>query len=201
MKPIKKLHLVSAFSIFLLILLAIALLKFPNTFVMAGILGSLAMYWLFYLVDCFFKIEFELRHYIYFLLIAFLGALLNPLYFFIGTYDKALHFLTPLLWCAVIFFVVNKRLKANLFWKLIITLCIFISIMVVHEVAEYLLDVFFNLKMQGVYTGDFHLGKVTELQSRIDDTMLDLIFDFLGGLFFIILKSFSYSGEKKTIKK
>lgn len=186
-------------SIFLVISLAISLLYLQNLFVISGVLGTFAMMWIFYIADKLFKIEFKLKHYLCFLLISMIGAYLNPIYFFISYYDKVLHFLTPLLWCSVIFFVVSKNKNLNLLWKIIITVCIFMTLMVGHEIIEYLGDIFFNLKLQGVYGGNIKLERLAEIQSPIEDTMLDLIFDFLGAAFFGIAKFFFAKPESKKM--
>jgi len=58
-----------------------------------------------------------------------------------------------------------------------------------HEIGEYLIDQFWDLKLQGVYV--WNIGGVEKfdlIQSKIDDTMMDLIFGSLGALTFVFGK-------------
>jgi len=193
----KKLGLIEVTSAVLLASLIVVILLFPNLYVLSGIIGTLVVPWIFYAFDRFFKIGFKLRHYFYLLLLLILGTLLNPLFFFISWYDKFLHLFTPLIWCALIFVPVNK-LKIKFSVKLIITLSLFLSIMVVHEIAEYSLDKAFNLYTQGVYGGNLSLERLQEIQSPLDDTMTDLILDLCGGVLFIVIK-LVFDSEKKNL--
>src|SRR5205085_1505098 len=97
-------------------------------------------------------------------------------YFIHPQYDKIQHFIFPMLFFSMIFYMVNK-LNLALKWKLAFTFMTVITFLCLFEIGEYLLDSFFNLKLQGVYLRDLKgLTKFNLLQNPLDDTMADLSF-------------------------
>jgi len=151
---------------------------------------------LFHVSDRVFKIEFKTYHYIIIVFMALFGLLFSPLYFIFPFYDKILHFVNPFLGCFLVFHIIN-RLDIDLKTKLIFTFSVLITLVTFAEIVEFLLDLFFDLKLQGVFEGDFVgtfkfiSGEFRVLQDRITDTMLDLIFGVLGGMSFVFVKFFS----------
>ncbi|KHO53055.1 MAG: hypothetical protein QT05_C0009G0004 [archaeon GW2011_AR13] len=114
--------------------------------------------------------------------------MLSPIYFFYSSYDKILHFCLPILSCFLIYYIVDKK-NLSIQWKLWITFLFITSFLMFHEIGEYLIDQFWDLKLQGVYV--WNIGGVEKfdlIQSKIDDTMMDLIFGSLGALTFILGK-------------
>tara|TARA_B100000315_G_scaffold122078_1_gene111983 strand:+ start:20712 stop:21320 length:609 start_codon:yes stop_codon:yes gene_type:complete len=174
-------------------LLLFALLYFfKNTSSLLRIFATLAGLVSFYIFDHYFNINFELKHYLYILIIAFFGILLSPLYFISENYDKILHLVIPILTGGIVFFLVNKQ-NLTLKWKLVTTLLFTISILTIFEVIEFSLDKLWDLKLQGVYIRDITgLEKFNIIMDKNDDTMIDLIIGILGSLiftFYNIIKS------------
>jgi len=143
----------------------------------------------YYKASDYFDINFELKHYLYILIIAFFGILLSPLYFLSGNYDKILHLIIPLLTGGIVFFLVNNQ-NLTLKWKLVTTLLFTIAILTIFEIIEFTLDKLWDLKLQGVYMRDITgLEKFNIIMDKNDDTMADLIIGILGGLIFIFYKT------------
>ncbi len=161
---------------------------------------------IFYSADVFLKLKFKKCHYLIFILISLTGVMFSPLYFIYPNYDKILHVLSPILLSVLVFFLVNKVEGISFRMKLFMTFSIVVAMLAIFEVSEYLLDQFFNLKLQGVYLRD-HSGfvKFKILLDRNDDTMIDLIFGTVGALFFILVKGLTFSYYKfykgKKIKR
>jgi len=194
MKYALKRRLVTGFSIFLLALVIIL----RNRWFALNTLSIFLSIWIFYLVDHSFKIKFEFRHYLYILAILVFGVLLSPLYHFSISYDKILHLVMPIFVSLLAFFMVDK-IKINLKSKLIITICIAFSALAFFEIIEYLLDVFWNLKLQGVYIRDAAgFTKGTIIMNKNTDTMIDLLLDLGGCFIFAISKIISNKFKKLT---
>lgn len=156
----------------------------------------------FHFLDHFLNIQFELKHYLYVMLILFAGILFSPIYYIYYSYDKVLHFVIPVLWCIVVYYLVDK-LRISFWSKLLFTFSIVVSSLVFLEIIEYSLDTIFGHTFQGVYlTADFHtLERMDLILSKIDDTMIDLIFGVGGSLLFVIGKSLSYFYKRRYSKK
>lgn len=142
------------------ILLILYLLKNYSLFIrVAGFTVGLTI---FYVLDDIFKIDFKIRHYIYIIIILAFGILFSPLYFISENYDKILHFISPIFASALIFYLVNDK-NLTFQWKLLITFMFVVSFLAIHEMGEYLMDLLWDLKLQGVYIRDvsgfekFHL--------------------------------------------
>ena len=153
---------------------------------------------MFFLIDYFFEFKFKKQHYVLVLLIAITSILLSPLYYIYPLYDKILHFIIPILICILAFFLINK-LNTKFSIKLAIAFFVVVSLLSLFEVGEYVLDQFFDLKLQGVYTID----KFNILMDRNDDTMMDLILGTIGSLILVAVKTatFHYKKIKKKLKK
>lgn len=193
MKFKTKRRLIIAISLILLLVLYI----FKNYSLMIRGLSTIFGLFVFYFFDHAFCIRFKLRHYIYILIILTFGILLSPLYYMYEAYDKILHFAMPILGCIMMFFVVNK-LKVSFQWKLLITASCLLSILVLLEIGEYLFDVFWGLKMQGVYLRDITgLEKYKLVLDPNDDTMIDLMMGLAGISIFTIGKTAYYILAKR----
>ncbi len=157
---------------------------------------------LLYYLDYHLNIRFELKHYFYIILILFAGVLFSPVYYIYYSYDKLLHFVIPILWCMVVFYLVNK-LKIPFGVKLLFTFSIVIMSLVFLEVIEYSLDTLLDQTFQGVYlTADFRTFQRIELiLSKIDDTMIDLIAGIAGSLLFVAAKTGIFYYRKFKIIK
>ena len=112
--------------------------------------------------------------------------MLSPLYYIYSGYDKVLHSILPIMFASIVFHMLSK-LKIDLKWKLIFVFFIVIGVVGLHEVGEYWLDWFFDLKLQGVFLRDLQsLEKYKILLDRIDDTMIDMFFGVLGAAVYIL---------------
>ncbi len=200
-----KRRLLVGFFSFLLLILYI----FRSYSVILRIIGLSLGFVVFYFIDHSFNLEFSLKHYVYFLIIAVFGVLLSPLYFISENYDKVLHLILPIFAASIIFFMVNK-LDIKFQWKLLLTFLVIVSFLAFHEIGEYLLDKLLDLKLQGVYLRSEIVGleatKLNLVQEKIDDTMIDMIFGVLSAIIFSIGKSIEYyfkkgKGKTKGTKK
>jgi len=191
-----KRRLVLGFFLLVLVLLYI----FQNVSMLIRTIGAIVSLLLFYFVDSSFKFEFKLRHYIYVLLMIIAAFLLSPLYFLSTIYDKIQHFFMPLLGSIIVFFSVD-RFKIDFKWKLFITFTTLMALIVFLEIGEYLFDILFDLKLQGVYLRDITgLERLNLIQSRIDDTMIDMILGVLGSATFALFKTMGFFYKKKFKK-
>ncbi len=176
---------------------------FKSYSVTLRVIGLVLGIGVFYFIDHAFDLNFNLKHYGALLIIFIFGVILSPLYFLSDNYDKLLHFLLPIVGASIIFFVVNK-LKIKFQWKLLITFLIIVSFLAFHEIGEYLLDKFLDLKLQGVYSRSAVVGLDVEkfelIQEKLDDTMIDIIIGTLGAGFYSISRILSHT-YKKHFKK
>jgi hypothetical protein len=186
--------------LFIGIVLFLILYALKNTSYFMRATGFVFSVLLFYLADFYFKFDFKSHHYLIFILISTAGILLSPLYFICPTYDKILHLIFPILLGILIFYLVNKTcLKFST--KLMVTAAFMISSLAIFEIGEYLLDILFDLKLQGVYLRDVSgINKLNILMDRNDDTMIDLILGALGTLFFVSLKLLIFNYKKYILK-
>ncbi|MBT4135996.1 hypothetical protein HOD75_01365 [archaeon] len=159
----------------------------------AGVLAFVFIVSFFWVGDRIFKFKFKYYHYVALIFMALFGVLFSPLYLLFPGYDKVLHFTFPFLGCFLIFYIVNK-LELDLRTKLMFSFSIMITLITFSEIAEFILDWLFDLNLQGVFAGDvggtFKIasGDVQVLQSRISDTMTDLILGVLGSATFVLVK-------------
>ena len=154
------------------------------------IIGFLISIFLFWLFDSIFKAGFLYSHYIIFISICTAGILLSPLYYIFKYYDKILHFLSPFLLCFIIFFMVNNLQETRAI-KLVFTFTITVSLITLMELGEYVIDKTLNWDLQGVYIRSRSgVLKLEATQSKIDDSMQDIIFGIVGCLFFILIRVF-----------
>jgi len=146
-----------------------------------------------------FEIEFELKHYLYIILILAMGILFAPLYSIYSFYDKVLHLIMPIFACLLMFHIVDKK-NLTLSWKLLITFMFVISFLSIHEMGEYLIDIVWDMRLQGVYIRDVSgLEKLNLVISRIDDTMIDMILGVVGALSFVVSKISVHFFRKRFI--
>jgi hypothetical protein len=157
---------------------------------------------LFYLIDHFFYIRFEFKHYVLVIIIAVSTILMSHLYFIHPQYDKIQHFFIPIFICSIVFFMVY-RLRLALKWKITFTVLSVIALLGIFEILEYVLDLLFNFKLQGVYLRDLSgLEKFNLLLNPLDDTMMDLAFGIAGSSVYALYAWLRYSRkEKKALSK
>ena len=186
----KKRHFILSLII-IIIAIILNLLRAPDFY--SRVIGVIITLAAFTLADKSFKIGFKKQHYFIIILMSILGMLLSPIYLIFQPYDKILHFVNPFLTCFILFFFINK-LKVSFGTKLLLTFTLLVTLITLAEVAEFVLDQFFDLKLQGVFTGK-HQGlfgittqNVTVSVNPNTDTMLDIILGMLGAGLFIIIK-------------
>ena len=171
-----------AFSIVVIFLLYI----FKNASFTIRALSAIATLVAFTTVDHLFDVDFRDRHYVFVILIVVSSFLLSPLYYIYPNYDKIQHVILPVLFSSIIFHMVSK-LKLEKKWKLVFTFFIVLGFLGIHEIGEYLLDRFFDLKLQGVFLRDLQgLQKYNILMDRIDDTMIDMSLGTIGSSLYAI---------------
>lgn len=181
-------NLVKIFIYAIFIILIIALIFNIYAGIYYGVVLNI-LYLATFFIFIFKKSKIPLKIY-FFLALLIILAVLGDFYFYnnIASFDKIIHFLSPLIICSLIFHLAKNKIKDK---KILILFCIavFMTVSVIWEITEYGLDNLVDSKMQGVY---FQEGKFFDLyerqqimvQSEIDDTMSDLIFNFLGSLAF-----------------
>lgn len=159
--------------------------------------SAVAFISLVYFVDHFFDVRFKEVHYFFAIFIALFGFLLSPFYFIYPNYDKILHFVMPIMAGSFFFYMINK-LKISMKWKLTFTFVSLLAMIGFFEVAEYSLDLLFNLQLQGVYLRDVSgLNKVAVIQGGLDDTMIDMVFGLIGSLVYVF---YHYAFYKWNLK-
>jgi hypothetical protein len=197
MKYENKRRLIIWISLFILLVFYL----FKNFSESVRVFGFILGISIFYFTDKMFEIDFQFRHYLYALIILSFGILFSPLYFLIEVYDKILHFFLPMLGGLLVFYVIEKQ-KLSFQWKLLITFMFVISFLTIHEIGEYLIDLLWDLKLQGVYVRDISgIEKLNLVLSKHDDTMVDLIMGFVGALVFVIAKAIEKFYRKRLKSK
>ncbi|MGD9275738.1 MAG: hypothetical protein PVJ67_01045 [Candidatus Pacearchaeota archaeon] len=184
-------------SIFILLIFYL----FKNLSESVRVFGFIFGIFLFYAIDHMFEVDFEFRHYIFIIIILSFGILLSPLYFLSESYDKMLHFIMPILASFLVFFIVDKQ-KISFQWKLLIAFMFILSFLAIHEIGEYLLDLLFDWKLQGVYIRDISgIEKLNLVLDKNSDTMIDMILGMLGGGIFVLGKSAVHIYKRKFDKR
>ena len=114
------------------------------------------------------------------IIIAVSSFLLSPLYYVYPQYDKIQHLLQPIMLSSIIFHMI-WRLDLKLKWKIVFVFFVVVGILGIFEIGEFLLDFFFDMKLQGVFLRDIQgLEKYNLLLDRNDDTMIDLSLGTIG---------------------
>ena len=178
-----------------LVSLFILLLYFSrNLSIIISFLIAIVALLLFRYIDKSFNLKSPEIYYIYIFIIFGLGPIIgeggSPFGFYYRgiVYDKLLHFISPIMISAIMFFILN-RVDITLKWKLLMTVGLVFGILGSFEIGEYLSDVLFGTLHQGVYLKDFVVAvKYQVVIAPIDDTMQDLIFGLLGSIVFIFGK-------------
>jgi len=174
------------------VLLLIGLYFFKDASTLLRVVSAIGTLFLFYVADHLFDIRFRKRHYVFMLIIVVASFLASPLYFTYPNYDKVQHFIQPILVCSIVFYLINK-LHLELKWKLTFTFFVVFAILGMFEIGEYLLDLFFNLKLQGVYLRDLNgLEKFNLLMDPLSDTIVDLVYGMLGCALYCITLAIYY---------
>lgn len=113
---------------------------------------------------------------LFLILFIHLMATIGHWYWAVNWFDILMHFLGGL-WVAMVFGYLNQRFfKLPNFWTRVILTFSFVALIgILWEFFEFSLDNLFFLKKWGPFQGG------------LSDTMGDLFFDLLGGLFFLII--------------
>ena len=120
---------------------------FKNVSFLIRALSTIGLLVSFYLIDHLFEIDFKDRHYVFIVVIAFSSFLLSPLYFVHPQYDKVQHLIQPIMIASMGYYMI-RHLDIKDKWKLMAVFFIVMGLVGLHEIGEYLLDQFFNLKLQ-----------------------------------------------------
>jgi hypothetical protein len=183
------------FGIALIILIFLYL--FRNTSLLIRSFSAIGLLLLFYTTDHLFDLNFKNRHYIFIFIIALTGFLLAPLYFLYEHYDKIQHFLLPMMFASIVLHML-KGLRLQLKWKLFFTFFIVAGFLGIFEIGEYLLDAFFDLKLQGVFLKNLQgeLISFDIIQHPLDDTMLDLSLGVIGTAIYSVMAALWHNKKK-----
>ncbi len=174
------------------IILLLGLYFFKDASTLLRVVSATGTLFLFYAADHIFDIRFRKRHYAFMLIIVIASFLASPLYFTYPNYDKVQHFAQPILVCSLALYLINK-LHLELKWKLTFTFFVVFAILGIFEIGEYLLDLFFNLKLQGVYLRDLNgLEKFNLLMDPLSDTMVDLVLGMFGSALYCVTWAIYY---------
>ncbi len=113
---------------------------------------------------------------LFLILFLHLLATIGHWYWTVSWFDMPMHFLGGF-WVVMVFDYLNQRFfKLSNFWMRAVLALSFIALIgVLWEFFEFSLDNLFFLKKWGPFQGG------------LSDTMGDLLFDLLGGLFFLIV--------------
>lgn len=196
-------HLIYIAIGILVVALLYALKNSAYFFRAAAFVASFVVFWL---ADYLLNLKFKNRHYLILIFISATGLLFSPLYWLYTNYDKTLHLLNPILFCILIFYLVNKIKGISFPMKLFLTFSITVSFLLLWELTEFFLDKFYDAKMQGVWLRDITgASKIQLIMDRNDDTMIDLLLGVLGTIIFAIGKTIEFYinklKNKKKIKK
>lgn len=87
-------------------------------------------------------------------------------------------------------------------WKLTFTVLSVVAFLGIFEILEYILDSFFNWKLQGVYIRDITgLDKFNLLLNPLTDTIIDLSFGILGSSLYAFYAWIIYKINKRKLAK
>ena len=173
--------IVTAISFFVLIFF----LAFRQFFSPLSSISTIVLLFAFYFIDRHFKIDFKIYHYVFIIIIFVSSLFLSSFYFIFTSYDKIQHLVQPILFSSIVFYMVSK-LKLSLKLKLTFTFFIVLGVLGLFEVGEYLGDVLFDMKLQGVFLRDATGQKLELVQNRIDDTMIDFLYGMIGSILYIV---------------
>ena len=172
-------------------------LKYIQYINAASFLGLIVVVATFHLGDRMFSLSLRKRDYIFVYLMSITGIIFSALYFRYAIYDKIEHLFFPMMFASITFYILTRKLKISLGWRLFLTFFIIVGFLSLFEVWEYFLDLGFNWKMQGVFQIT-ETGEYIETLGRIDDTMIDIGLGILGTLIYTLSVLFI---EKKKLKQ
>ena len=166
------------------------------------VFGTIGLLFFFYLLDKTTDNDFQLKHYIFIMIIAISGIMLSPIYFIWPNYDKILHFTLPILTASIIFYMMKSH-NLKLSWRLAFTLFAVVSTLTMFEIVEYTADQTLGWKFQGVYqyeTDKWDKNNVIELLGPLDDTIIDISLGIFGTLLYVLfqflrLRNTNYDGR------
>ncbi len=186
------------------VLVVAVLYALKNTSYFARSASFVAAFVVFWIADTLLNLKFRNRHYLIIIFISATGLLFSPLYSLYTYYDKTLHFFNPILFCVLIYYLVNRIKGISLPMKLFLTFSITVCFLSLWELTEFFLDNFYDAKMQGVWLRDITgASKIQLIMDRNDDTMIDLLLGVLGTIVFSFgkLVGFYFGGLKNKKKK
>lgn len=154
-----------------------------------------------YITDHLFDIRLKIKHYVFIIIIGVITIMMSSFYFVYPSYDKIQHFIIPIPLCSIMFFMVNK-LKLAIKWKLTFTVLSVIAFLGIFEILEFVLDSFFNWKLQGVYLRDITgLDKFNLILDPLSDTIIDLSFGIFGSSLYAIYSWIKYRKQIRLSSK
>jgi len=136
----------------------------------------------FYTTEKYFSINFKGYHYVYLLTIVFSIIFFFYLQLHFTYIDKILHLVGGFMLASVSYHIFKKKLTNN---NAIITAFLFsLSIILVYEFYEYIMDYYFEIPMRGVYQKINN--KLIMLIDPTKDTIQDIVLGITGFFLFIM---------------
>ena len=118
------------------------------------------------------KLKLSEKHFSVMIMLIYLSFLGEwGLYYYFPYYDKVLHFINPLI--ITIVWIKIIKIKSKFFEYL--SCYSILGFSVIFELIEFFWDNVLNTYMMGVYTASF-----APVMPKLDDTMFDLLFVFIG---------------------
>lgn len=165
-----------------------------------SLIGLIFVIFIFHLADKMFNLDLRKRDYFFVYLMSIIGIALSFLYFKLPNYDKIEHFIFPMMFASITYYILSKKLDIPFKWKLFFTFFIIIGSLSIFEIIEYFLDFIFNWRLQGVFI-ESPVGNYKEILARIDDTMLDIFTGIVGTLVYIVFVLMINNSKQRYIQK
>lgn len=153
----------------------------------------------FFIFDNIFDIRYKMLDYFLIIIVGVFGFYLGFLHFYIINYDKIQHFYAPMVLVYLLCVFFDKKLEKSKDKNTkVMVLSSFISLCIIllYEVFELIMDVYFNTGMQGNMVRNA-FGNIVYTLSADNDTKYDLIIGFLS----ILMYDFFCLYKEKKIRK
>ena len=128
------------------------------------------------------------------------GELFLGLFYILPISDKFIHLFSPLALCPFFYFMFKKKIP-NKKILILFSVTLLLSCGFMWEIIEHFFDQNFHTFLQGVHllgVETYETGPI-EVMSRLDDTIYDMFFNFIGSIFFAVGALFAL--HKKDKKK
>ena len=127
------------------------------------------------------------------------GEIFFGLFYIIQNFDKFIHLFSSFAVCTLFYSIFEKKISSK---KILIlfSFTIVLSIELIWEITEYFADNWFHLILAGVHIAGEQAFKPIEMVSSYEDTIYDMLLNFIGGTIFAITALFLTRTKKKLAK-